>query len=460
MLFQMQKFRSNPTKLKNKSEDIILISRRKFLKNVSAAGAALAFPAIVPSSVFGKFAPSNRITMGCIGVGRMGRTDLKGFLEFPEIQVVAVCDLDKNRLKLTREMVDTHYSEISGGSSVTGCKTYHDFRELLSAPDIDVVQIVTPDHWHAQVAIAAARAGKDIFLEKPMTRTIPEGRLLVEAVNQSGSLLQVGSQQRSDAKFRMACELVRNGRIGNLQTVTVGLPTDPLGNNEPPAPVPEALNYDMWLGWTQWKPYSENRVHPQSGFGRPGWMRVNDYTAGMITNWGAHHMDIALWGMGDLANGPVQMNGYADFPADGLWDVHGDFRLEYVYQSGVRLVCGSGSGFKQGILFQGDQGWIFVRRGFIDAQPKSVLNSKIKGSEVVLYKSNDHKANFIECTRSRNKPVATVEIGHAANTACLTGEIVMKLQRNLIWDQDQEIFTNDEEANRLINRPRRSPWHL
>jgi predicted dehydrogenase len=446
--------------MKNKSK---LISRRSFIKNmVSAssitAGTSLTFPFIVPRSVFGKEAPSNQLNMGCIGVGRMGRTDLQGFLEFDQIRVVAVCDIDSNRASDARILVEKKYASHIKNNKYAGCVVLHDYKELLAKSDIDVVSIVTPDHWHALCAIDAAKAGKDTYLEKPMTRTIDEGKKLCTAIKRYGVILQLGSQQRSDAKFRYACELVRNGRIGDLRTVKVGLPVDPATTPQQTMPVPPSLDYNIWLGVAPWKPYTENRVHPQDGYGRPGWMRVTDYTAGMITNWGAHHIDISLWGMGEQAGGPVEIMAKADFPKDGLWNVHGKFRVEYKFASGVNLICASQNGLGQGILFEGDKGWIFVRRGFLDAHPKTVLSSKIRQNELILYKSEDHKANFIDCVKSRRLPAAPVEVGHLANTFCLLGEIAMNLNRKLNWDIEKERFIGDLEANRLLATPMRDPW--
>ena len=431
------------------------ITRRKFVKNAAAAGSALIFPQIVPRSVFGKQAPSNRIHMGCIGVGRMGRTDLQAFLEFDQLRVLAVCDLDANRAVDARILVEKTYADSLKQNKYNGCTVYHKYEELLARSDIDVVSVVTPDHWHATCAMAAAKAGKDMYIEKPMTRTIDQGRKLCLAVNRYGVIVQVGSQQRSDVKFRYACELVRNGRIGKLHTVKVGLPLDAATTPQKPMPIPKALDYDRWLGVAPWKPYTEKRVHPQEGYGRPGWMRVNDYTAGMITNWGAHHVDIALWGMGNLASSPVDIIGQAEFPKDGLWDVHGKFRVEYNFNSGVRLICASENGIKQGIRFEGDKGWVFVRRGLLEADPKKILNSKIRQNEINLYHSNDHHENFIECVKSRNRTAAPVEVGHLANTFCLLGEIAMNVHEELKWDMAREQFIANTKANRLLFTPAR-----
>ena len=438
------------------------LNRRNFLKTsaVTALGAASVLPQIVPSSVFAANTPGNRITIGCIGVGRMGLGDMRQILGFDYTQVVAVCDVDSNRLNYARQKVQDHYAARSTNGTYKGCATYKDFRDLLERKDIDAVLICTPDHWHALPAVAAARAGKDIFLEKPLTRTVQEGRILSDTVRRYGRILQVGSQQRSDARFRFACELVRNGRIGKLHTVKVGLPID-LGT-EPQAsmPIPTQLDYQMWLGPTPWAEYTEKRVHPQEGYGRPGWLRISDYCCGMITGWGAHHIDIAQWGMAAEHTGPTEIQGWAEYPRDGLWNVHGKFRIEYTYANGVKLICAENTKNKQGILFEGTDGWVYVKRRVIDAQPKSLLTSQISPTEIRLYKSNNHKQNFLESIKSRSQPAAPVEIGHRSNTVCVLGYIAMLLGRKLKWDPRKERFINDQEANRMLARPMRSPWNL
>ncbi len=438
------------------------LNRRNFLKTsaVTALGAASVLPQIVPSSVFAANTPGNRITIGCIGVGRMGLGDMRQILGFDYTQVVAVCDVDSNRLDYARQKVQDHYAARSTHGTYKGCATYKDFRDLLDRKDIDAVLICTPDHWHALPAIAAAKAGKDIFIEKPLTLTVQEGRILSDTVRRYGRILQVGSQQRSDSRFRFACELVRNGRIGKLHTVKVGLPIDPGTEPQASMPIPKQLDYQMWLGPTPWAEYTEKRVHPREGYGRPGWLRISDYCCGMITGWGSHHIDIAQWGMAAEHTGPIEVEGWAQYPRDGLWNVHGKFRIEYTYANGVKLICAENTKNKQGILFEGTDGWVYVKRRVIDAQPKSLLTSQISPTEIRLYKSSNHKQNFLDCIRTRSETVAPVEIGHRSNTVCLLGYIAMLLGRKLKWDPKKERFTNDQEANRMLSRPMRSPWSL
>lgn len=435
------------------------LTRREFLKS-SAMAAGLAWSGSVCGSVSANTAPSNRITIGCIGVGRMGLGDLKGILGFDEAQVVAVCDVDSKRAKFAKQIVEDKYAARTAAGTYKGCATYGDYRVLLGRGDIDAVAISTADHWHALPAIAAAKAGKDIFVQKPLTLTIPEGRVLSDTVARYDRVLLVGSQQRSDARFRFACELVRNGRIGKLHTVKVGLPTDPGTGPQPPMPVPQNLNYDMWLGPTPWVDYNEMRVHPESGYGRPGWLRISEYCCGMITGWGSHHLDIAQWGMGTEYTGPVEIQAWAEYPNDGLWDVHGRFRIEYTYANGVKVICADNATNRQGITFEGTEGRLYVKRRLIEAEPKSLLTSVIGPNETHLYKSDNHKQNFLTCIKTRRQPVAPVEVGHRSNTVCVLGFIAMRLGRKLKWDSESERFVDDSAANRMLSRPRRSGWNL
>jgi len=429
------------------------ISRRNFLAKMGGIGAAACLPTLVPGRVLGKAAPSNKIALGCIGVGRMGQGDMRSFMGFDQVRVVAVCDVDSKRMDDAMNTVNKKYEDKS-------CKAIGDYRELVNQDDIDAVSIVTPDHWHALPALAAARAGKDIFLQKPLTLTIEEGRTLSDTISRFGRVLQVGSQQRSEQNFRLGCELVRNGRIGELHTVKVGLATDPSCGIEPDMEVPKNLNYDMWLGPAPLKPYTEKRVHPQKDYSRPGWLRIMDYGHGMITGWGAHHLDIAQWGMGTELTGPVEIEGEAIYPTAGLWDVHGPFSIKYKYANGVNVLCRDNNKFTQGVRFEGSKGWVFVARGKIDAEPKSLLTSTIGPNEIHLYKSNNHKGNFLDCIKTRGKTVAPVEVGHRSCSVCLLGSIAMQLKRKLQWEPDKEEFIGDMEANRMRSRPMRPPWKL
>jgi predicted dehydrogenase len=452
-------------------------SRREFLaaagRGVLASSAVAGFPAIVPASVLGPFAPSKRINVGAIGTGRISRGhDLPGIWKFDTARIVAVCDLDGRRVDETRTLVNGYYTKKTG-APYSGVTTYSDYRELLANRDIDAVVISTPDHWHAIIAIHAVEAGKDVYLQKPASLTIAEGRALSNAVHRSGRIFQIGSQQRSAPQFRYAAELVRNGRIGQLKSVQVGLPVDPAGDEEPVMPVPKHFNYDMWLGSTPVVPYTEKRVHPQTGYDRPGWLRCEQFGAGMITGWGAHHIDSAHWGMDTDYTGPVEIWGSADFPKKGLWDVHGTFRTEALYASGVRMTISSE--FTNGIRFEGTLGWVFVSRGSatvtssdpvaklqdaeaLAASDPKIIKSIIGPDEVHLYESQDHHGNWLECIATRRQPIAPVEVAHRACSTCLLHHLAMKLRRKLSWDPQKERFKNDDEANALLSRPQRWPY--
>lgn len=456
-----------------------LPSRRRFLagagKAVAVAGAAAGFPAIVPASVFGQNAPSNRINVGAIGTGRISRVhDLPGIWKFDQARIVAACDLDSRRVGQAKELVNGYYSKRLD-KPYDGVTTYTDFRELLANPDVDAVVISTPDHQHALPAMAAVAAGKDVYLQKPASLTIAEGRALSDAVHRSGRIFQIGSQQRSSPQWRYAAELVRNGRIGQLKTVLVGLPGDPSGPEEPEMPVPANLDYDAWLGSTPVVYYTENRVHPQNGYGRPGWLRCEQFGAGMITGWGAHHLDCAHWAMDTEYTGPIEISGTAQFPTSGLWNVHGPFRTEGVYANGVRMVV-SGE-FPNGIRFEGTDGWIFVSRGneavtasdpqsrltdsqALAASDPGIITSAIGPDEIHLEESADHHGNWLEAVRSRRQPIAPVEIAHRSCSACLLHHIAMKLPRTLHWDPARERFKNDDEANAMLSRPQRFPYGI
>jgi predicted dehydrogenase len=454
-----------------------LTSRRRFLasagQRLAAASIVSGFPAIVPASVFGATAPSHRINIGAIGNGRISRGhDLPGLWRYDAARILAVCDLDSKRVQDAVTLVNGFYTRKTG-KPYNGVTAYGEYRELLANKDIDAVVISTPDHWHALIAIDAVQAGKDVYLQKPASLTIAEGRELSNAVHRSGRIFQIGSQQRSSPQFRYAAELVRNGRIGRLKTVEVGLPGDPAGDEEPEMPVPKNLNYDMWLGSTPVVSYTENRVHPQVGYGRPGWLRCEQFGAGMITGWGAHHIDSAHWAMDREFTGPIEVWGTAEFPKKGLWDVHGPFRTEGVYADGVHMII-SGD-FPNGIKFIGTDGWIFVSRGnetvtasdpvaklsdpqALAASDPKIIKSVIGPDEIHLYESQEHHGNWLDCVRSRQQPIAPVEVAHRACSTCLIHHMAMKLKRKLYWDPVKERFRNDDEANAMLSRPQRPPY--
>jgi predicted dehydrogenase len=450
-------------------------TRRDFLKLSMGAAAAIGFPTIVPASVFGQTAPSNRINVGAIGVGRISRGhDLPGIWQFDQARIMAVCDLDAKRVEEAKTLVNGYYSKKTG-KPYDGVTGYHNYHELLANKDIDAVVISTPDHQHAILAVDAVHAKKDVYLQKPASLTIAEGRAMSNAVMASGQILQVGSQQRSWKQFHRACELVRNGRIGEIKHVEIGLPGDPSGPDAPAMPIPPNLNYDAWLGSTPEVYYTEMRVHPQDGFSRPGWLRCEQFGAGMITGWGAHHVDTAHWGMNTEYTGPVEVWGTAEFPTHGLWDVHGKFLTHAVYANGVTMDI-SGD-LPNGIKFFGSEGWIFVTRDemvtptdpggklvsppqpLVASNPK-ILDSVIGPDEVHLYQSADQHGNWLECIKSRKAPIAPAEIGHRACSTCLIHHIAMKTKRKLSWDPVKEHFKNDDDANCMLSRPQRAPYMM
>jgi len=439
---------------------------------MTAAAGTVILPTIVPSSVFGKIPPSDKINIGWIGTGRQGRGDIMGTMRFDSAMVVAVSDVDSKRMALGKQLIEEIYTR-QGKSGYADVKTHSDYHNLLADKSIDAVMITTPDHWHSQPALEAALAGKDIYLEKPTSLTIAEGRVLSDVVKRQRVILQVGTQQRSSTQWRYAAELVRNGRIGKLHTVKIGLPGDPPGPEAPEMPILENLNYDMWLGSTPEVYYTEIRVHPQNDFGRPGWLRCEQFGAGMITGWGQHHFDSAAWGMDTELTGPISMEAVAQFPKSGLWDVHGDFMSIAEYKNGItQLTSGS---YPNGVRYEGTDGWIFVTRGnyrATDSDPVSqdqtnkplqasdpkILTSVIGPNEIHLYKSDNQQGNWLDCIKSRQEPISPVEIGHRACTVCLVTHIAMKLGRKLYWDPDKERFVNDDEANSMLTRPQRAPY--
>jgi len=451
-------------------------SRRSFMKTSAQTGAltglaSLGFPTIVPAKVLGKHAPSNKINIGAIGVGRISRDhDMAETLKYDHAKIMAVCDVDSKRLEDGKKYVNDYYTKKTG-KAYDGVTLYSNHEELLLNKDIDAVLISTPDHSHAYLGIHAVEAGKDVYLQKPASLTIAEGRALSNAVHRTGRILQIGSQQRSSSQFRYAAELVRNGRIGQLKEVLIGLPSDPSGEVEPEMPIPKTLNYDAWLGSTPYVYYTEKRVHPQVGYDRPGWLRCEQFGAGMITGWGTHHVDSAHWGMDTEYTGPIEIWAKASFPKSGLWDVHGSFTSHGIYANGVKMTISTE--LPNGIKYVGTEGWVFVTRGAYKASPNEptvpnqkalsasdprIIESVIGPNEINLYRSNEHHGNWLECIQTRKQPITPVELGHRACSTCLIHHMAMKLGRKLNWDPLNEKFINDDEANSLLNRQHRYPY--
>lgn len=436
----------------------------------TAAIGAAAFPHIIPSSALGKdgaVAPSNRITVGIIGTGNQGTNDLRAFLQDDRVQVVAVCDCNRESAGYwsggvagrdpARALVEKHYAEKADSGAYRGCEVHADFRELLARRDIDAVEVATPDHWHAYISVEAAKAGKDIYCQKPLGLTIGDGQAMCRAVQKYGRVFQTGSQQRSDRYFRHACELVRNGRIGKLQAVKCGLPGGwpdygRTGDRKAPEPVPEGFDYDMWLGPAPDAPYAPARCHVNFRW-------ILDYSGGQLTDWGGHHPDIAQWGMGTEHTGPVAIrNAKGVFPEDPLWNTATEYSFDAEYENG--LILSISNQFKGGVTFEGSDGWIHVTRGRFTSNPDSLLRERIGTDEVRLYESKDHFRNFIDCVLSRKRTIAPCEVAHRSISICHLGNIAMLLGRDVRWDPAREQVIGDPTAQAMLNRPYREPWQL
>ncbi len=437
------------------------LNRRDFLKRAGLAAGLTALPSIIPATALGRggrTAPSDRIVMGFIGLGSMGMSNLNAFLAKNEVQVVAVCDVNREGVNYAgegpkgrepaRRLVDEIYSKQAPSGSYKGCDTYTDFREVLSRSDIDAVCLALPDHWHAYMAIEAARAGKDMYSEKPLSRTIWEGKQMVNAIRRHNRVFQTGSQQRSDPRFRHAAELALNGYLGDIKEVYarvrgISQPC-PLGEE----PIPEGFIYSEWLGNAPLAPYHHERVSGKYNTEGGTWRSWRDYSAGHISDWGAHNFDIAQWGLGMDGSGPVEVI----HPEGGGVD-----ELTYVYANGVPLIKKEGP--NQGMVqFIGSTGWVGVDRGKIFASDPRLLDVKMKPSDTHLYVSDDHRQNFLECIKDRTRPITDVEVGYRSVTVCLLGEIALRLGRSLKWDPAAETFPNDLEAAALLKRPMRGPY--
>ena len=418
------------------------ITRRNLLK---AGAVGIAAPIIVPSTVFGADAPSNRITVASIGIGGMGGGHLGGLIGGANgAQLVGICDADATRLAKARER-----------SGLPAEAATLDFRDIIARDDIDAVVVATPDHWHALISIAAMESGKDVYCEKPQTLTIAEGRAISDTAKRLGRVFQTGSQQRSDERFRFGCELVRNGRIGELKEVHVGLAKN---NRKDPGPFkpeepPVGFDYNMWLGPAPWAPYTPMRCHYTFRF-------ILDYSGGQTTNWGAHHLDIAQWGVGMDDAGPVEFLGRGEYPSDtSLFTTPTKIDFDATYSNGVKLFCANFDK-RTGTTFVGTEGTVYVNRGKIETTPSSLLTTKIGPNEINLYRSANHKANFFDCIRTRRDPICCAEVGHRSASLCHLGNISMMLKRPLKWDPAKEQFEGDEDANNMVTRGMRAPWRL
>ncbi len=428
------------------------IHRRAFIKKSAAAAAgAAAFPYIVSSSSLGlanTVSPSNRITVGCVGLGWMGPANMHNLLGKSDAQVVAVCDVDDNHLKKAQEDVNKKYGN-------NDCAVYKDFREMFARKDIDAVSLALPDHWHSITAIEAAKAGKDIYGEKPFSHTLREGRAMVEAVEKYGRIWQTGSWQRSQANFHRACELVRNGVLGKLKEVQAGLPSGFYApKDETIKEPPGCLDYNMWLGPAPYAPYCQARVHIN-------WRWHLDYGGGQLMDWVGHHVDIAHWGLGFDHTGPVEIEGTGEFPDSGLWNAATKYHVKLKYPDGTDINIGGGySGIAGGTKWIGENGFIHVNRGYLNAEPKSLLNEKIGPNDIRIYKSTDHMQNFLDCIKTRRQTITPAETAHRSASTGHLSLISIRLGRKIRFNPETERIIDDPQAERMLGKSMRSPWHL
>jgi predicted dehydrogenase len=429
------------------SDGISRITRRGFVRGAAAAG--LAAPWLLSGRGFGEeTAPSERITLGFIGMGKMNQHHLNWFLGNRDTQVLAVCDVDTTRREHAQKTVEERYGQENKDGAYEGCAAYVDFRELLSRQDIDAVVIATPDHWHAIPVIEACQAGKDVYCEKPLSLSIKEAHAMMQAVRKYDRVLQTGSQQRSDQEFRRACELVRNGRIGKIERVIVDVGGPSRWCDLPEEEMEPGLDWDRWLGAAPVRPYhsvlSPRGVHDHF----PNWRNYREYSGGMMTDWGAHHFDIAQWGLGMDESGPVEI-----IPPE---DPNAQKGVRYRYENGVEVIHGDGGG----VTFIGTEGQIVVNRGKLESTPESILEEPLSEDDERLPESPGHQRDWVNCIRSRERPICDVEIGARSVTVCHLGNLAYWHHRSLRWDPKNWRFVDDEEANGWLDVERRDPWQL
>lgn len=420
------------------------MARRAFLR---ATASAVAVPYVIPSSALGaggKLPASERLVMGAIGCGGQGMRHVGGgiwvqgggFLSKPGVQVVAACDVNRNNLNNAKGVIDQYYGN-------TDCVAYHEFEALLARDDIDIILCAAGDRWHTPISIAAAKAGKDIYCEKPISLTVYEARELARTMKRYGRIFQSGTQQRSWYEFRFACELVRSGYIGHVKHIKVNVGGPPEDCHLPAqGSPPDWLDYDRWLGPAPWHPF-----HPDI----LGWMRWKDFSGGEMTNWGQHMFDIAQWAMGMDESGPVEI-----IPADGK-----EFRvLTYRYANGTVMTREGIGQPTPGVRFEGTDGMIEVTREQLIAEPDSLRRQTLGANDVHLYESKNHPDNFLECVHTRNRPACDADVGYRSISVCHLGNIAYWLERPLRWDPAAERFVNDRQADSMLQRAMRSPWSI
>jgi myo-inositol 2-dehydrogenase / D-chiro-inositol 1-dehydrogenase len=433
-------------------------NRRTFLKNAALGTiGTFAIPTIIPSYLLGNSSPGNRINVAMIGIGRQTVSpNIPQFLQSTNAQIVAVCDVDSWRLGNGQKQVNDYYAR-QKGYSYKGCDAYGDFREVLSRKDIDAVMIATPDHWHVPIAIEAARAGKHISLEKPISTCIEHGRQLVKAIKKHGVITRNDSEFRTLPKFARAVELVRNGRIGKVQRIFVAVPSDgPPLPVQPDMAVPPELNYDFWLGPAWEVPYTEKRVHDiKINTNRPGWMRVDSYCNGMISNWGAHLMGIVQWGNNTEYTGPVSIEGTGDFDK-GLWNTLKMFDIKYHYANGVEVFFKIERPY---VRFEGTDGWIEVE--YIDkltASSQSILDQPTGAGEISFIDLPSDKEDFLLAIKNGRQTIEPLETAHRTISMCQLGLISIKTGSALTWNPETEKITDNNAASALLNIPIREKY--
>lgn len=443
------------------------ITRRRFI-----AAAGIASPLVLSGAVLGKdgaLPPSNRITIGVFGVGNRGSDSIRAMRPLPDHQILAIADCRRERAERARDVVNGMYAERTGFENYKGCDITWDFEEVLQRDDIDVLWGTVPDHWHGPIYSRMIRSGKDIYGEKPLTRYVRQGVKICKMARQYGTIFQVGTQQRSSPHFRLACELARNGYLGKVHTIEVAAPRGSSYPAAEPCPVPEGFNYDRWSGPAPIFPFDARRCE---------WLAmymISHYCAGFITNWGVHHLDIAGWGMPEVFEKPFTIEKVmAEMPDGGMTDTWVKWRLKLTWESGLVMdYCSTGDPHPQGCRFVGDQGWVHVNRGGIQAEPASLLDVKFKDSDTRLHVSpgsdastnpgyayTPHTADFFRSVRTRQDPVSPVEQGHAASSLGNLSDIALHLGQKLKWDWDKSEFIGNDDANQMLSRAERAPWTL
>ncbi len=439
-----------------------LNNRRNFLKTATCFSLGATVPSIVPNYVLGgNDAPSEKLVVGMAGMGWRGIQLMRGAMRNNNIKIAAIADLDQPYLMHGLQILDDHYvvdrAWIEGSGS--GMKRaplpkkavdpYKDYRHMLDRSDIDAMIIAVPDHWHAKTYIDALDAGKDVYGEKPLSLTIKEGRAMVNAVRENNRIFQTGSQQRSAKEFRTACEFVRNGRIGKINHVHIGIGGAPQTQGQPDEIIPPGLNWEMWCGQTPLVPYNPLRCHVTFRW-------FFEYSGGMVTDWGAHHCDICQWGLGMDGTGPRFVEGTAE-TRPGYYNTFTSFDFQFTYANGITATLQNKN---HGVTFQGEKGEIYVNRGKLSSNPKEILEEPLTSSDIRLYKSDNHMQNWVDCVKTRELPITDVEIGHRSVTMCHIANICGHLKRKLEWDPVTEMFVNDTGANDMLDRPKREPYDI